>query len=149
MSAIDTAKEIVRITSTAGLSKDVIDLLEKKNALLAEQIIALETENANLKEKVERLEQELDHLSPKSDRLEEGAEKLLELLFQRDMTPSSATRATGASQGMVEYHQGVLIKRRFARWEGISIVTDWGESEASMAITQDGRAYCVRHGLAK
>ncbi len=49
MSAIDTAKEIVRITSTAGLSKDVIDLLEKKNLLLTEQVTTLETEITSLK----------------------------------------------------------------------------------------------------
>jgi hypothetical protein len=35
MSAIDTAKEIARITVTSGLSKEIIELLEKKTALLA------------------------------------------------------------------------------------------------------------------
>jgi len=45
MSAIDTAKEIGRIASTATLGKDVIDLFEKKVALLAEQVTTLETEN--------------------------------------------------------------------------------------------------------
>ena len=49
MSALDTAKEIIRIGSTAGISKDVIDLLEKKSALLEEQIAALERENSQLK----------------------------------------------------------------------------------------------------
>jgi hypothetical protein len=49
MGALDTAKEFVRIGSTAGLSKDVIDLLEKKAALLAEQVSSLERENAQLK----------------------------------------------------------------------------------------------------
>ena len=51
MSAIDTAKEIARIASTASLGKDVIELLEKKVGLLAEQITTLETENANLKQR--------------------------------------------------------------------------------------------------
>jgi hypothetical protein len=37
MSAMDTAKEIARIASTASLGKDVIELLEKKVGLLAEQ----------------------------------------------------------------------------------------------------------------
>jgi predicted nuclease with TOPRIM domain len=55
MSAIETAKEIVRISSTAGLSKDVIDLLDKKNSLLTEQVTTLETENANLKKKLAEL----------------------------------------------------------------------------------------------
>lgn len=70
MSALDTAKEIVRMTSTAGLSKDVIDLLEKKLAiitgeladatrksgLLETRILKLEAENANLKAKIQNLE---------------------------------------------------------------------------------------------
>ncbi len=57
MSAIDTAKEIVRITSTAGLSKDVIDLLEKKVSLLTEQVTTLEREKTDLKKKIADLEQ--------------------------------------------------------------------------------------------
>ena len=61
MSALDTAKEIVRLGSTAGLSKDVIDLLEKKTALLTEEIASLrakvsrlETENADLRAQLQR-----------------------------------------------------------------------------------------------
>ncbi len=49
MSATDIAKEVVRIVNTHGLAKDVIDLLEKKLALLVE-------ENATLSTKVSRLE---------------------------------------------------------------------------------------------
>jgi hypothetical protein len=60
MSAIDTAKEIVRMGSTAGLSKDVIDLMEKKLALLTGElsdartrISALEIENRQLRGQLE------------------------------------------------------------------------------------------------
>jgi len=56
MSAIDTAKEIVRIGSAAGLSKDVIDLMEKKLVLLTDEltnlnrrIVQLEVENGQLR----------------------------------------------------------------------------------------------------
>jgi hypothetical protein len=48
LSALDTTKEILRITSTAGLSKDVIDLLQAKVSLLNEQIVLLEKEKAIL-----------------------------------------------------------------------------------------------------
>ena len=64
MSALDTAKEIVRIGSTAGLSKDVIDLLEKKSALLTEQVSALERENTRLTTEVAQLRQQLQQLQP-------------------------------------------------------------------------------------
>ena len=59
MSALATAKEIVRIGSTAGLSKDVVDLLEKKATLLTEQVATLERENAQLKSENDNLRAQL------------------------------------------------------------------------------------------
>src|SRR5262245_18002790 len=50
--AVDTAREVIRMATTAGLSKDVIDLMEKKIALLT-------FENADLKTKVSALETEV------------------------------------------------------------------------------------------
>ena len=64
MSAFDTAKEIVRIGSTAGLSKDVIDLLEKKATLLAEKIADLEKENGQLKTENVQLRIQLQRTQP-------------------------------------------------------------------------------------
>ncbi len=66
MSAIDTAKEIVRIGSTAGLSKDVIDLLEKKATLLAEENIALKSQVAVLQAENAQLRQKLEHAQPQT-----------------------------------------------------------------------------------
>jgi hypothetical protein len=43
MSALDTIKEIRRMTVRPGLSKETIELLETKIELLTEQVIALET----------------------------------------------------------------------------------------------------------
>jgi hypothetical protein len=58
LSALDTTKEILRITSSAGLSKDVIDLLPAKVSLLAEQIVLLEKENTLLRTKASHFESE-------------------------------------------------------------------------------------------
>src|ERR1017187_10371729 len=55
MSATDTAKEVIRIASTAGFSKDVIDLMDKKLSLLT-------SENAELKKKVSAFEIEVRQL---------------------------------------------------------------------------------------
>ncbi|MGD0017298.1 MAG: hypothetical protein ABSC38_07270 [Verrucomicrobiia bacterium] len=59
MSVSDTAKDVIRIASTAGLSKDVIDLMEKKLSLLTEELQSaqarikeLESENADLHSKI-------------------------------------------------------------------------------------------------
>jgi hypothetical protein len=38
MSALDTVKELGRMATTATLTKDVIDLFDKKVALLTEQV---------------------------------------------------------------------------------------------------------------
>jgi len=60
MSATDIAKEVVRIANTHGLAKDVIDLLEKKLALLIQEnstfsakVMRLEIENAQLRTQLE------------------------------------------------------------------------------------------------
>jgi len=55
MSATDTAKEIIRMASTAGLSKDVIDLMTTKMDFLT-------SENTELKTKVGALEIEVRQL---------------------------------------------------------------------------------------
>jgi hypothetical protein len=56
MSAMDTAKEIVRLGSTAGLSKDVIDLMEKKLVLLTDELEVSNRKNVSLETKVSKLE---------------------------------------------------------------------------------------------
>ncbi|MCG8601077.1 MAG: bZIP transcription factor [Verrucomicrobiales bacterium] len=58
MSAANIAKDAIRIAHTAGLSKDVIDLLERKITLLSDQVTSLETENASLQAKIDQLERE-------------------------------------------------------------------------------------------
>ena len=110
MSAIDTAKEIARIASTASLGKDVIELLEKKVGLLAEQIKTLETEKANLKQNVANLDQQFAGARPKSE-LHPDAIRFLKLLFEHDkgLTISQIAGSLGISKGMAEYHHDVLL----------------------------------------
>lgn len=67
MSALDTAKDIARIASTAGLGKDVIDLLEKKAALLTEEIASLRAKVSRLETENTDLRQQLQRAQPQSD----------------------------------------------------------------------------------
>ena len=67
MSALDTAKEIVRIGTTAGLSKDVVDLLEKKVALLTGELSDAHRKIASLEAEVAKLHQQLQSAQPQSD----------------------------------------------------------------------------------
>jgi hypothetical protein len=84
MSALDTAKEIVRIGSTAGLSKDVIDLMEKKLSLLTEQVILLEKENSLLRLKLSHFETEKANLRAQLQNLQPvGFEENMGVLWKR------------------------------------------------------------------
>lgn len=49
MSALDTAKEIIQLAKTSGLSDEAIDQLDKKSKLLTEQLSALEVENIQVR----------------------------------------------------------------------------------------------------
>jgi DNA-binding MarR family transcriptional regulator len=144
MSAIDTAKEIARIASTASLGKDVIDLFEKKVGLLAEQITTLETENANLKQKVANLNQQFAGARPKGE-LHPDAIRFLKLLFEHEegLTVSQIASLLGISKGMAEYHHDVLVD---AEMVGLSVRMPKGSALAVVFLEAKGRAYLVEHG---
>jgi septal ring factor EnvC (AmiA/AmiB activator) len=137
MSALDTAKEIGRIASTASLGKDVIDLLEKKVALLTEQVTALETENLNLRQKVYDLEQELERLRPKQDRFEKDAERILESLFDlsddEGIPVEVVGQALGISKSMAKYHCNTLMGADVVHPSGFGVI-----------LAPKGIEYCVR-----
>jgi DNA-binding MarR family transcriptional regulator len=142
MSAMDTAKEIARIASTASLGKDVIELLEKKVSLLAEQVTTLETENANLKQKVANLDQQFA-AALLTGKLHPEAIRFLKLLFEHDkgLTVSQIASSLGISKGMAEYHHDVLLN---AEMVGSSVRMPKG-SALIIFLEAKGRAYLVEH----
>jgi FtsZ-binding cell division protein ZapB len=157
MSALETVKELGRMATTATLTKDVIDLFAQQVALLEKQVATLEqenaslkTENVNLQKQVTDLRQELDGVRPKTGSLQEGTEKLLQLLFERnEITVGVAASVLGISHGMADYYRGALTDAGMAVWTRVGIQTDWGAaSESVFGITQEGREYAVKRGLA-
>ena len=56
MSVSDTAKEVVRIGSKAGLAKDIIDLTEKKLAILTSELDTATDKFALVEKRVSELE---------------------------------------------------------------------------------------------
>ena len=81
----------IRIATTAGPSKDVIDLLKEKVALLTEKIdplgqrkSVLKTENTNLKKLIENLQQQLASLSPGNKGSTKPRFNFSKILFDRD-----------------------------------------------------------------
>jgi DNA-binding transcriptional ArsR family regulator len=139
----DIAKEAIRIATTAGLSKDVIDLLKEKIGLLTEQVTTLETENTNLKQKVANLEQEIEHIRPKQGGLGEDSERILKLLFDHGQSLSieQIASAVGIHKGIAEYHRDVL---RDARMIGPPGGVVYAGHETYKLLTK-GRAFVVKN----
>jgi DNA-binding MarR family transcriptional regulator len=143
MSAMDTAKEIARIASTASLGKDVIELLEKRSDCLRSKITTLETENTKLKQEVANLDQQFAGARPKSE-LHPDAIRFLKLLFEHDkgLTVSQIAGSLGISKGMAEYHHDVLLD---AEMVGLSVRMPKGTA-LKVSLEAKGRAYLVEHG---
>lgn len=147
MSALDTAKEIVRIGSTAGLSKDVIDLLEKKTALLTEQVSALERENAQLRAEAAQFRQQLQRLQPAADGLPKETADVLQFFFDqgRDLSIEHIAQRFQFQMSVAEYHFDILFKRKFVIQTRMGFEGYGGSSPAMFGLTSEGRAYVMQH----
>jgi predicted nuclease with TOPRIM domain len=152
MNPADIAKDAIRIASTAGLSKDVIDLLKEKVALLTEKIAALEQEktvlngeNSNLRQEIEKLKQELDRLRPKQGGLDDTAKKFVKILFEAGgyVDFEQAAAHIGVTKGKAAYYRDVLLKEGILSGAGIVIGDVIGEYE----LSPKGREFAVSSGL--
>jgi len=122
----------------------------KHVALLTEEIARLtsalkesETERINLQSKAADLEKEIDRLRPKQD-LADDTIKILRLVFDCDLSVAQVARALGISEGMADYHCGVLQEKL-----GFIALPSFGAMgvEPQLYITQKGREYLVSRGL--
>lgn len=141
MSATDIAKEIVRIATTATLSKDVIDLLEKKLSLLTEEIESLRSKVSHLEVENATLKAQLQHLRP-ADELPKETADVLQFFFDqgRDLSIEQVAQQFHFQTSVAEYHLGVLEKRRFVRQtRAVSV-----QSSGAFGLTQDGRGYVMQ-----
>ena len=64
MSETSAAKEVIRIATTAGLSKDVIDLMEKKLSLLAAELSQANTRISQFEIENRQLKTQLQNSQP-------------------------------------------------------------------------------------
>jgi regulator of replication initiation timing len=117
MSALDTAKEIVRMANTAGLTKDVIDLLEKKSALLKEQVGMLENENTQLKLDNANLRQQLHRLQPVAHGLPDEQLAVLKVLesHERNWKPEEVATTLGIDVHRTHFLLTKLSKEKCSR----------------------------------
>jgi regulator of replication initiation timing len=153
MGGAEIAKDAIRIATTAGLSKDVIDLLKEKIALLTEQIAtleqeksALQAENSHLKQKIENLEREIERTRPKQGDIDESAKKFIKVLFECDssMDFDYVAAMLGVSKGKATYYIDVLIKNGMIT--GTGMVLD--DALGAYGLTAKGREFAVTSGLA-
>jgi hypothetical protein len=141
MSATDIAKDIVRIATTATLSKDVIDLMEKKLALLTEEIASLRSKVLHLEAENASLKTQLQRLQP-ADALPKDTADVLQFFFDqgRDLSIEEIAQRFNFKMSVAEYHFDVLKKQGFVYQTGV----DLGLSPVGFALTIGGREYVMQ-----
>lgn len=116
--------DIIKIATSAGLGKDVIDLLEKKLSLLSGEMSALEkqldslkqentklkVENSDLQKKLKQLEEKKENQVNLPDGFDDDSLKILELMFEhpRAIDTGFISSRTEVETGIVKYHLDVL-----------------------------------------
>ena len=151
MNAADTVKDVVRIATTAGLSKDVIDLLQAKADLLAEQNTTLEQENTTLLRENRNLhlvnadlKKQLENAHPKGDELDDGCKQMLIAIanFSGLITSEEIFRQLGFHAAQGQYWLDQLIERNFVDWGS------FGTSQGSpISATPKGREFMKKMGF--
>ena len=151
MGATETARELVRVASTAGLAKDVIDLLERKAKLLEEQVAALDKENAELLRENRNLTLENKQLRNQTNPpiatvevLDELSTKILVTLANDEsgITDQQIFRQLGISTAKGNYLLDQLRKKKLIQFAGFSS----GEG-VPYFVMEKGREYMAKMNL--
>jgi DNA-directed RNA polymerase specialized sigma subunit len=149
MSATDIAKEVVRIASTHGLAKDVIDLMEKKLALLTQEVTDLTSKNTILVTRVSQLESDkanlesqIQKLRPESDALDQQSKDILKFFFDRPdgLTSDEIAHRFKLSNSAADYHVDVLFKRKFLQQLSMGM-------SPRCCINHNGREFVMTHAV--
>jgi hypothetical protein len=139
MNLSNTAKDVIRVATTAGLSKDVIDLLTAKVSLLDEKldhasirVSELEAENKDLRSKIKDKPSVACEAAP-----------ILEALHVDGplLTIREICEATGIASDEVEHMwTGGLVTNGF-----VEILKDDTGCLVSMTILDAGREAWIKH----
>jgi hypothetical protein len=152
MSTTSLAKDALRIVSTAGLSKDVIDLLNLKITLLDEQvttltqeILALKGKNFDLLRELEELKKQQGDLSPFPDGFDDTTNTIVIAMFgERGVSIEEISQKLRVDFGIMEYHFDLLIKEKFLEQTKPGIIMYGERSPAEFRLTPEGRSYAVK-----
>lgn len=142
--AVSLAKDAVRIVATAGLSKDVIDLLEKKLALLTDELAQAQAKIAKLEAENEELKKKAAATQPVSGVDAEAAQVLLRLSQGGgELTCYQIADASGLSLERVKRHLGYLRKLGFAQWSRAQI----DDYDPPNSITHEGSDFLYQQKM--
>lgn len=137
------------MATTAGITKDVIDLMEKKLTLLTGELDASQRKVAGLEQTVTRLEIENSQLrsqlrNPQADGLDEIASKMLVMIANSTdrITKRDVIGELRLPQAKGDYHFVQLIKLKFIQ----SFSGQIGVG-AFYDATPAGREYLAQAGL--
>jgi hypothetical protein len=150
MIASDVAKEVVRIASTHGLAKDVIDLMEKKLVLVTQEIADLTRKNAVLVSRVSaleadkvNLESQIQKIRPESLALDQQSKAILKFFFDRadNISGRDVVRQFRLQTSVSDYHIDILMAKEFITQ------TRLGGDSAScwFTITGMGREFMIKN----
>ena len=149
MRATRQAKEVVPTATTAGVSVDVISLLEKKASALADRVAALEEENSalfrqnhSLVTENQSLKQRLQQTNPEACQLDQVSEDILKFLFSspRAFTATQICHKFQLSMKVGWGHIDLLCAKDF-------ILAGSFEAGIGYRVTGRGRAYCQQMGF--
>jgi Fic family protein len=143
----ETVKEIVRIAANAGLAKDAITLMEKKAALLTEQVATLEYEYVSLRAENANLKAQLRLLPEEGEALSGDTIKILRLFFDRagDVSTEEIIKSFGLKPSVADYHIDVLVKKKFIRETTVGMQSLFGSSVSKFGLTSLGRRYVLEN----
>ena len=145
MSLSDTAKEAIRLASTAGIGKDVIDLLTQKVTLLDEKLLEsnLSLEKARLKigELLAENKKLRKQIAPdEDDRIHPKQEEILEVLHKSEtLSVEQISQVIGVSPPDTKYHLDKLDVLEFVELDINRSVNDARAQRISLpALSRDG-----------
>lgn len=148
MSATDIAKDILRIANTASMTRDVIDLMEKKLALLTQEVADLTSKNTGLVAQVSQLEADkknleskIQQLTPKGNVLDQQSRDILKFFFNRacDLSARDIERRFQLATSVSDYHIDILMGKKFIGQTQIGSDSD----SCFFAIKKEGRNYIM------
>lgn len=150
------AKEAIRLASTAGLGKDVIDLLTTKLDLLTQelaitkaQLSDAKSENTKLKTENEELKEQIQNIIPRPDRLKKKTVETL-LHFFKEAGAISSERISellGVEKSVADYHVDILKAEGFVRRYSMGVRVMGGYTPPKYIITDSGRAYVIEKDI--